>query len=215
MRSCLFGALVLWASTAFVLTLGSGTASALTLDFNEFTPGHVAPVLETGGFEVDGYTDFTDETIVTSLLGSPAAACQTTTNYDATSGCRITLQRTDGRAFSLTSLNLFVSNEYYDGNGLNLDYLTWVNVFATKADGGSVSEAFSVLDGDPIGGYSPGPDTEYLSASFNSDWSNLTSVTFNVSVDGGTSYLNLDDIVVSVVPIPAPLVLFGSALATV
>ncbi|RDH84512.1 MAG: hypothetical protein DIZ80_03275 [endosymbiont of Galathealinum brachiosum] len=112
----------------------------------------------------------------------------------------------DDSAFSIQSIDLgevFNENDSsYYRNGMN-GIITGV-----RTDGSIVGMSLQ-LDGvsDGIGGVE-----DFETFSFDSDWTNLSYVDFDFTRDaiGYATYINFDNIVVSSVPIPPSLFLFGS-----
>lgn len=100
----------------------------------------------------------------------------------------ITLRQQDGLTFDLLSFDQTAS---FPGGGD-----TWL-VTGSLAGGGEVTTTF-ISSGD-------------RTATFNSSWVNLESVTIAVAAERALDY-RIDNIVVQVVPIPAAALLFASAL---
>jgi len=107
-----------------------------------------------------------------------------------------TITASEPQAFDFLSIDLLV---YYPnlGSGTN-DVVT---ITGTYAGGGQVSMDLDVYD------------TGFATYSFDSSWSNLSSVVFGASLLG--SAISMDNMVVASrpVPVPAAVWLFGSALA--
>ena len=97
----------------------------------------------------------------------------------------VNMEKSDGGAFAIHDLDLFIDT---DPDG-------WTQITGTLAGGGSADLGVAVGTGD---------------------WLNLESVRFFAQGNGfgfGYGEIELDNVVVSAVPIPAAVWLFGSALA--
>ena len=95
-----------------------------------------------------------------------------------------TLSQVNGRSFELLGLDFFVQSPY--------------QVTGYYEGGGTISTSL-------IG---TGPENSMESVVFDSNWSNLTAVTFT-----SAEWQTLDNIQLAAVPLPAAAWLFGSALA--
>ena len=104
--------------------------------------------------------------------------------------CTTTITEATGKAFSLSSIDLAA---YWPNPGDDM-----VTVTGTYVGGGQISTDLDLIN-------------VFTTHNFDSNWSNLSSVMFDTT----TLYnvLTMDNVVVSVVPIPAAVWLFGSALA--
>jgi hypothetical protein len=198
-------------SIAIVTTLGiislSAQASSITIDFEEFNigdgggvdigpfapPGQPSSLITSQGytFSGNGASDsnpYMSAEIVTgtntggthAYRGSVGGYGQDGYNFSA----NISLRKTDGGAFAIHSLDLFMNS-----NGST-------EIFGRSGDTG----LFVNLDGVAVG---------------TGGWLNLQSVSFKAEGDGfgpGFGIVEVDNITVSAVPIPAAAWLFGSAL---
>jgi hypothetical protein len=180
-----------------LFTISAAASSApITIDFEEFSIGETGSV-ESQGFTVSGsynlgyqsgYQIEPAEILVgpsgTKSFGSYASGWGQDGDGVTAS---VTVERTDGGVFAMHDFNLWLNA---DGNG-------YTNISGIDANGDSV---FLQLTW-------PGTDA----------WLSLRSVSFEAIGAGfqiGNASAGLDNIVVSnVVPIPAAVWLFGSALA--
>jgi hypothetical protein len=175
-------------------------AAPVTIDFEEFNIGDGGgsvfdtPILASQGYEFTGDGGpggpFTSTEVMTGTNTGGTNAYGGSLAAFGQDGFNVhvdvKLERADGGAFAIHNLDLFMDT---DPDG-------WMQISGSLAGGGGTS-----LLGVPVG---PG------------DWLNLTSVTFYAEGNGfgfGGGTVELDNIVVSAVPIPAAVWLFGSALA--
>jgi hypothetical protein len=180
--------------------LGSAQAAPVTIDFEEFNIGDGGgsvfdtPILASQGYEFTG--DGSPEGPFTSTEVMTGTNTGGTNAYGGSIGglgqdgfnfhVTVRLDKADGGAFAIHNLDLFMDT---DPDG-------WMLITGFLAGGGGTS-----LLGVPVG---------------TGDWLNLISVTFYAEGNGfgfGSATVELDNIVVSAVPIPAAVWLFGSALA--
>lgn len=195
----------------FLLLIGAwspGAAAAMvTIDFESLPDqtGQVCgPVCTTdparwidNGFLIEGSDDVANGSfpggVVDPGLGfgvPPARFGQRSLFFCGTCGpLEFVLTQQNGQAFDLLSFDLTAA---FPGGG---DQWT---VIGALARGGEVTALFRT-----------GRD---ITVSFNSDWVGLESVTILAAAENALNY-QLDNIVVTAVPIPAAVWLFGSALA--
>jgi hypothetical protein len=171
----------------FLLSVAAN-ASTITVDFEEFAPqGSASP--EVTPYVSQGYRVSSDLALVwpDGYGGIP-------TQYLAYSPAHsVDIQAVNGSAFSLYSTDMALPGLVGSGT------LPWT-VTGYYKNGGSISTDIAVT----------GAMATYQ---FGVDWSNLDSVVFS-GVNGAPYVSALDNIVLSsVVPIPAAVWLFGSALA--
>jgi hypothetical protein len=174
-------------------------AAPVTIDFEEFNIGDGGgsvfdtPILASQGYEFTGDGGpggpFTSTEVMTGTNTGGTNAYGGSLAAFGQDGFNVhvsvTLEKADGGAFAIQSLDLFMDTDP-DGYMQTTGFL---------AGGG-----FANL-GVPVG---------------TGDWLNLTSVRFFAEGNGfgfGFGTVELDNVVVSAVPIPAAVWLFGSALA--
>ena len=179
----------------FVASIGA--ASAATIDFEEFNLGDGGgsifdePVLTSQGYEFSGSGGaYLSAEVIT---GANTGGTNAYGGYVSGLGqdgfnfaASVTIERADGGAFAIHSLDYFMES---DPEG-------WTEIRGTLAGGG-----LTFLSGIAVG---------------TGDWLNLESVTFRAEGNGfgfGYGTVEVDNLVVSAVPIPAAVWLFGSALA--
>jgi len=170
-------------------------AAFVTVDFEEFSIGDGAgpypTVLTSQGYEFTGQGD----TLATSaevIAGNNVGGTNAYGGFVAGLGqdgfnyaVTITIEKADGGAFAIHDFDLFMDT---DPGG-------WQEIRGTLAGGG-----ITFLS-------SPGVGT--------GDWLNLESVTFRAEGNGfdfGFGTIEIDNVIISAVPVPAAVWLFGSAL---
>jgi hypothetical protein len=164
------------------------------IDFEEFPEGNV-----TNPFSSKGYTFSHAYSAGIILMVTPN---ESTTGQMMTvcDGCAfptvISMQEENGTLFELTSFDA----------GYNLASPSWnrsLTVTGTYADNSQIGAVF-----DSIGGF-----TETINLG-GPGWSNLALVSFSwdADVSSGLDIRGLDNIIVTAVPIPAAVWLFGSGL---
>jgi hypothetical protein len=191
------------ASLMLGLAVVSMNAAAVTIDFEEFSigdgagPGGLNTVLQSKGFDFTGNQHlFGAESteILNGVSGSKSygGSASGYGEYGYGWGTLVVMTRSDGGLFALYDLDLFIEAD---------------------ADG------YVSIRGETSGGISAD-----LSAPIGTgDWLNLESIRFNASGEGwgygtnlplvlGYGTVELDNIVVSAVPIPAAAWLFASGL---
>jgi hypothetical protein len=186
-------------AAAFVVCLFAAATQAapVVIDFEEFNLGDSAgggatgnqwPPLQSQGFSVSGFLVFDPAEIVTGTNTGTKAFGGTVSGFGQDGfgvASQVSMQRSDGGAFALYSLDLLLQA---DPNGIT-------RVSGLLAGGGSANL------GVPTG---------------TGDWLNLEAVFFSAEGNQfgfGSATVELDNVVVSAVPIPAAVWLFGSALA--
>jgi len=159
-------------------------AAPLTIDFEDLSDDGFVSVIESGGF-------------VFSSNGSPDPLLATTSAIDGDFSlawcpflCEVAMETANGSTFSLFSFDTYGVG--YESGPLFFDVLGY------RADGSTVTETF------------PGA-TSQQSISLQGNWTDLTRVEFSPQYSAVFGYV-IDNIEVSVVPIPAAAWLFGSAL---
>ena len=175
-------------------------AAPVTIDFEEFNIGDgggsvfATPILASQGYELTGSGGpggpFTSTEVLTGTNTGGTNAYGGSISGFGQDGYNyhvdVTLEKADGGAFAIHNLDLFMGT---DPEG-------WTQIRGTLAGGGWV-----FLSGVPVG---------------TGDWLNLEAVRFWAEGNGfgyGYATVELDNVVVSAVPIPAAVWLFGSALA--
>jgi hypothetical protein len=170
-------------------------ASSVTIDFEAFNVGDGAgpypTVLTSQGYEISGQAaPFTSAEVITGINVGGTNAYGGSIGGIGQDGFNVfvtvTLEKADGGAFAIHDLDLFMST---DPEG-------WKEIRGTLAGGG-----LTFLSGVAVG---------------TGDWLNLASVTFRAEGNGfgpGGGAIEIDNINVSAVPVPAAVWLFGSALA--
>jgi hypothetical protein len=168
-------------------------ASTVTVDFEEFSVGDNPNVLNSNGYEFlggggsDGNPFNNAEVITGTNTGGTNAygAYSTGLGQDGFNfRAQVTIRRDDGGAFAINAMDYFI-----DSNGPSAD------IFGTLAGGGAADLSA------PIG---------------TGDWLNLERVIFEAEGDGfgpGFGRIEVDNLQLTAVPVPAAVWLFGSALA--
>jgi len=178
------------------ITLGTVTteAIAVTITFEDVVVGEYAPTLDTS----QGYSlSLSDGALSTGALG-----VQTWGNskvlYSAaqTSGDLLWLTQSEGQLFSLESMDV-----HFYSVPLGSVYPVPVEFRAEDALGNIIAEAtFTGLGWETV--------------TFGSNWTGISRVAISASYQTSHAHaLDLDNIVVTTVPVPAALWMFGSALA--
>jgi len=174
-------------------------AAPVTIDFEEFNIGdgggsvYDTPILASQGYELTGSGGpggpFTSTEVLTGTNTGGTNAYGGSIGGLGQDGFNfhvdVTLERADGGAFAVHDFDLFMDT---DPNG-------WTEIRGQAAGGGVV-----FLSAATVG---------------TGDWLNLASVRFWAEGDGfgpGGATVEIDNIVVSAVPVPAAVWLFGSAL---
>jgi hypothetical protein len=171
-----------------LLVVGSAQASTVTIDFEDVVAPQFLPYTSNGyQFSNAGGVDFSSIEY-TDFFNRPIS------NHlvwcgNCTGGVEIALERPDGNPFELLSFFMGVV-----GAGDSF-------VELTRENGSTETLVFAYT----------GPDGNYLSAP-EGGWGLVTRAVFSVSSDGSSFGGGLDDLVVSAVPIPAAVWLFGSGL---
>jgi hypothetical protein len=171
----------------------SPAIQAATIDFEEFSIGAgngVYPTtLQSQGYDFSGFTSFNDSTevIVGTSNGTNAYGGSVSANGQDGFGvqARVYIERSDGGVFAIYSLDLILDTDI-DG---------FISIDGLLAGGGAASL------GVPVG---------------TGDWLNLESVRFRAEGNQwgpGYASVEVDNIAINAVPIPAAVWLFGSALA--
>ncbi len=189
---------------AALLLLAAGTmpAAAVTIDFEEFSVGDGPAPLDDFGFDwflSNGYEFGGGAAPGCTQFGCPLEILIGDSGSNSLGGgigwsgqdgfgalTTITMRQADGGAFAIHSLDLFMDT---DNQGT-------MEIRGILAGGGT-----TFLLGVPVG---------------TGDWLNLESVTFRAEGNNtglGFSAVEVDNIVISAVPVPAAVWLFGSALA--
>jgi hypothetical protein len=172
-----------------VLTLLSFNVHAVTIDFESLVNGiNPGTTYTESGFTISATSLIAVSASSAEYHGSPALRNGIQSNTPNT-----TLTVSGGGTFNLTSIDLAEV-------GSNNMYIATINFTGHQQDGGMVHQSFT-LDGI----YTTGnPFETLLFTNFN----NLTSLTW----DNRSPYHQFDNIVASVVPLPAAVWLFGSGL---
>ncbi len=166
-------------------------AAPVTIHFEEFNVGDAGgfflPPLQSQGYDISGSVAPAPAEI---LIGTNTGTKSFGGTVSGPSGpgigftAVILFERTDGGAFAVQSLDLLL---YTDPDGST-------SITGTLAGGGAANL------GVPVG---------------NGDWLNLESLSFFAESNPngiGTATIEIDNVVVSAVPIPAAVWLFGSGL---
>jgi hypothetical protein len=190
---------------AVMLLLGFGVvqAGAVTIDFNNIPVGNYMAGLDTEGFTFSGGL------IAENAIGSDGMAYGCGTGNNCTV---LAFEHTNGALFDLAALELAVVNAYGGTTGGCHDY-------------DPANPIPCVTHNATLTGYTDsGSEYTYELATMNQNfgtpiflgWTNLIRVKFSSEPypdTGSISAFAMDSIVVSVIPIPATVWLFGSALA--
>jgi len=172
---------------AILLVSFAGTmpAAAFTIDFEEFSAGASSPLIS-GDYEIAASfnCDSQSPTCGAAVTAGNSFRVHSDPDFFDQSAV-ITIERSDGGIFAAHSMDIL----FQSGNG---------ELLGTTAQGDNlyVYDDLSVLG--------------------QGDWLNLVSFSYSVSIPGGTpvpAIIDIDNIVVTAVPIPAAAWLFGSALA--
>lgn len=177
---------------------------AVLIDFEDVVGGQpeMANVfdIQSDGFNFQigsGHSHLLDD----SYFGSPSNGTTHLALDDDVGDNPVTMTSLNGRPFSLESLDFA---EFY------LEPSTRIEVTGLFPHGGSISEILTpdeIVDG--IGGVA-----DFETAFFDSSWSDLSSVTLDSVAEPDTHQgWALDNIVVTVIPEPASLLLVGTCLA--
>jgi len=192
---------------AILLVFATAPLSAATITFEEFSVGDTTIVTGAvgepiGTLESQGYffRGLGFSGAVAPIEAEPAAVVAGNSGSNAWGAsflypgldsfgadARVSMRRVDGGAFAIHSLDLFYQTDNFQGFTLTS---------GTLAGGGAANLSVPVGTGD---------------------WLNLEIVSFNAVGDGfgfgGQTIVQIDNIVVSAVPVPAAAWLFGSGLA--
>jgi len=186
------------AGTIFALLLWSSTASAVTIDFEEFAGNTPGPIVSEG-FLFDG-TASDNKTFVGGFAGGTFGA--------------VLFEHGAGQAFTLDSLDLL----YLVENSPHTPWLGTLEVTGFYVGGGSIQSQHQVWCSASISCNSP-PNWENVLLG-GPQWSNLEQVRVDVLYFGCPEVCAveiavpiIDNVNVTAVPIPAAAWLFGSALA--
>ena len=172
-------------SLLFLMLLLTGNAFALTVDFD-----HSIERLEFAPWDDEQWYPLLFRTQGFDFY-APDGGFMVGGSSNSCPECSTTITASEGQAFDFLSIDLGV---YWPNPGNDV-----VTITGTYAGGGQVSMDLDVVY-----------DT-FATYSFDSSWSNLSSVVFDVSLLGNS--LSMDNMVVTTVPVPAAVWLFGSALA--
>lgn len=168
----------------------AANATSLTIDFEEFSEGTSEILVSSQGF------DLTQNVAGIGIIGSGLNLANNAFFFcgDCENPTGFQMRRTEGESFSLNSFDAAIING-------GLPYA--LSVTGYYANGGTI-----VLSQD----LTVGP---LETISLGSGWAGLDRVTFSVDTIAGNTFnvAAFDNIVASVVPIPAAVWLFGSALA--
>jgi hypothetical protein len=156
-------------------------------------------------FEEQTFSNFSDGPVVSKgyLLSTSASGWGSFGGSDSErsqfycSGCSATMEQIEGNSFTLNSLELSSYGFFTEDRSITLT--------GFYTGGGSVSTVLTATT-DP---------DNWTAYNFGSDWQNLQSLGFGALI-GEPSYgqsIGFDNVVVSSVPVPAAVWLFGSALA--
>jgi hypothetical protein len=186
---------------AIAIGLASMGANASTIDFQNLSFGDCAYYgynVSSGGF------DFTGNPADGALFGCSAGLIGGNTSnalINANSRSMLTMTRTGGGVFDLTSFYAGSRFDYLNPNGFNsYGQAMGMDLVGTVSGGGTVNASIT---------FNGGNFAQYL---MGAGFSNLTSVTMSVAGLGDTIEFLIDDIVVdesTQVPEPGSLALLG------
>lgn len=172
--------------SVLILTLAAMPSWAVTIDFSEFPATETTEILPGAPLITKGFAiDRNDNTVffIGAAASPPDAPALAWSPNDTT----LSLEESGGGVFSLSGFDLW--NILADAE---------MTVTGFVSTGGTVTETLST----PF---------EWQTFSFGTEWSHLTRVEIT-STPGGLGQI-IDNIEVSVVPLPPALLLFPSALA--
>ncbi|MEJ2139915.1 MAG: VPLPA-CTERM sorting domain-containing protein [Gammaproteobacteria bacterium] len=186
-------------AVAGVLSAGA-QAAPVTIDFEEFNVGdgggsvYDTPVLTSQGYELTGYGGpggpyTSTEVLIGTNTGGTNAYGGSISGFGQDGfgiGTGVRFERADGGAFAIHSLDMFLDSDI---------------------------DGFASMTG-VVGGFSRVADLSVPVGT--GDWLNLQYIRWDAEGNGfglGYATVEIDNLVVSAVPIPAAAWLFGSALA--
>jgi hypothetical protein len=175
--------IVIFLSTIFLFS-SAANASIVTLDFESLAEGST----EGPSVTEDSFTVATDEIY---FIVVDDGSNQT---LNLLSGGSYFISQNDGQSFDLLSLD--TQEWHFDG----YDGSNPTRIIGTYAAGGQIEMTLPV----------PGSLAGLATANFDAAWSGLASLEIQ---GGGNNGFYLDNLAMSVVPVPAAVWLFGSALA--
>ena len=173
----------LFFSTILILS-SAANASVVTLDFENLAEGST----EGSSVTEDGFT------VATDAIYFIAVNDGSNQTLNLLSGNSYFISENNGQSFDLLSLD---TQEWHVGG---YDGSNPTRIIGNYAAGGQIEMTL------PVPGSLAGLDT----ANFNAAWSGLSSLEIQA---GGNNGFYLDNVAMSVVPVPAAAWLFGSALA--
>lgn len=181
-------AMVSFAGALLITT--NALASQITIDFEELTGfAGGAPM----SFDSKGFTFTSEFSGATAVLSASSAPSSLFLGFAPSANFAV-LESSTGDSFSLETVDA----------GFNFGVPRDFSIEGYNSSGLQISQSFSSL-----GGF-------YSSITLGSGWDNLTSVRFVIDQSNNPepfNILGLDNIVVSVIPLPAALWLFLSALS--
>lgn len=177
-------------SLLLLLVAGALPAAAATIDFEEFNVGYAADFFLSKGYEFYGTSAPCGQyecnaEILAGISGSKSyGAINGWSGQDGYgASVAVVMRKADGGAFAISDLDLVQAG------------LGGIGIYGTLAGGGVAQLSVPVGTGD---------------------WLNLKSVSFGASGSGfgelGLTVVSIDNIVVTAVPLPAAVWLFGSGL---
>jgi len=185
--------------TFLLLASTSAYSSTLTIDFSGATEGGIglgATVSEPNGFT---FTNTGAFILCTGDSICPLPRGETLGLFGAGSSMTVDMQRDDGTVFDLLQLNVI----YEFG-----DFCQFGECYEETVQFAAYDQA-DVLIAQKTANRNDGP-----TVTFDSGWQNIHRLVFTTQEPLNPESLGgLDNIVVSVVPVPAAVWLFGSALA--
>jgi hypothetical protein len=178
--------------------LGSSFSQAATIDFEEFLSGNGTGSIASQGYVLTASTNPNTNTDYT--IGTISAGNTSGLSYGWCPDCTATLETSAGNPFSIFSAEILLFNLGPEGT-LSVDITGYL------AGGGTLETSIS----------SESTEFEFKMLLFGPEWQGqvLEKIIFGLPSGpaGGSTAVRIDNIIVTAVPVPAAVWLFGSGLA--